>query len=215
MMASSEKNNRSKKQLSFYPDEDSDGHSNDSTEQTSSGSHVPKTTESDISVRKKADHLIDDIKQADEDKSSKKNVKSKKEDEDIGSNNFQSSRDKKIQEIRAQIQDIRQQLEHKPEIVTLSEMRQRSQTNINDSQASDNSSKHSTPPKGAKRERETIDMVTNFRKRMKEATRKNLTLDDETKGDKKLDDVDDGLDLVDGDLWLTHKFEAVDEDDEV
>lgn len=208
-----------KKQLSFHPDDESD--ESDGPEDSSLKKHEPKISNVN-SIKASGTHVnqTEDQYEPDSSYEAETSKKSKNEsvvEEDAGDN--VSTRDKKIQEIRAQIQAIKEQLEQKSKFETLSEKRSRTQTNSNDSKSTQSSDKVTL--KGAKRERETLDMVTDFRKKMKEASKKTRNghhsssrkvRDERSRNRVDNDDID--LELIDDDLWITHRFEVREEDDQ-
>lgn len=214
MSRSHEKSDRIK-QLSFHHNDDSDSGSSDGQSSTKNEDNYHKKNIIERTLPVSPSRTTDaKIHCPSKDKfSDNEQTKSVSDSEKISDETEKSmnSRDKQLQEIRSQIQSIKEQLEQKSQLVTLSERRQISQTKLDASQSE--ASDRSTPPKGAKRERETLDIVSNFRKKMREITKRSLKHrrnppSDRTKS-KCLDD--DNLDLVDSDDWLSHKFEADDD----
>lgn len=130
---------------------------------------------------------------------------------DVGS---VEGRERRLQEIKAQIEAIKKQMENS--VAKEKSSRRR----IKDSDAQTKTKRTSTinesepdtePEKGKNRQRDTIDLVNNFKKKLKQASAL-----DGTSLKRKLDNVEsspneiDELDMVDGDSWLNHKFEPKD-----
>lgn len=140
----------------------------------------------------------------------------------------QEKRDKKLREIRAQIAQIKKQIEetdNRPDgssepsrrtrdsdcAPTKNEERLSSETGNNDLKNSPREPKESRV-----RQRETIDKIMSFKNKLKEVAKSGAT---SAKADTRPpigdDDMDElsALELADGDLWLGHRFEAQEEPD--
>lgn len=203
------------KQLSFHHNDDSDSNSSDGQSSNMEDNYHKKTIVEKTSPEnpsRSTDAQTNSPSQDNDKSSNNEPLKSVSNSEKTTRETEKSmnSRDKQLQEIRSQIQTIKEQLEQKSQLVTLSEMRQISQTKLDSFQSE--TSKRLTPTKGAKRERETLDIVSNFRKKMREVSKRSLKHRNppiERTKSKYLDD--DNLDLVDSDDWLSHKFEADDD----
>lgn len=129
-----------------------------------------------------------------------------------------NEKEKKLRQIRAEIQKFKEQLERESESKSAQDKKQAQHQSRNSSRESDLLDESDSivldiaPKKSKRREKETIDLLTNFKKKLKSVSENTKTLEPQ-----KFDQVDDledpaQLDQVDGDDWLTHKFEAYDVD---
>lgn len=131
-------------------------------------------------------------------------------------------KEKRLREIRTQIQNIKQQIEDEQETKTSSKRRQCSSPgDIEDfnnlSSLQQNfcmSDIKIATEKGKHREHKTIELVRNFKQKLKEASlekeksqiEEKKLVEDEFKTDELAE-----LDKVDGDQWLKHRFETEDD----
>jgi len=134
-----------------------------------------------------------------------------------------SDKERRLMEIRAQILSIKQKIETESETKTLAERRKASikasseeislKEESIDGGASDNYSKIA-PKRSKDRERETIEMVARFKKRLKQAA-SNPTKSSHGQPTLPTNYEADDLALLeklDSDEWLSHKFEANDDE---
>lgn len=139
------------------------------------------------------------------------------------------AREKRLREIRAQIQEIKKQIEGESDSKRLSARSQgsrqseegESKSNLSIQSQPDSEEAKVAPRRGQDRERETMELVQKFKKKLKEKPSADLERPDkdakideqkvETNGTLDLELDFDDFDKVDGDAWLQHKFEADDE----
>lgn len=130
----------------------------------------------------------------------------------------EDQRKRKLCEIDAEFERLKKQLETGSEIRTLSDRRQnRSGSDIDNQYDRSNGSGDISnikliSKKDRKREREAMDKIENFKKKLQQASKSEPF---PTKPDKKIEEFNelDDLDLVDGNAWMTHKFIAKDDED--
>lgn len=135
----------------------------------------------------------------------------------------EDEREKRLRELRSQIQNIRRQIESETETKTLSakheqvqkttiEVRNRddANTSMTPEQTTDGLRIRIAPAKGRQREKETLQLVHNFKRKLREASKKssNERRDVKTDDDHQHDNDLDLLDKVDGDEWLSHRFKS-------
>lgn len=205
------------KKLSFDHDEDDDGNSSEDENKPRVGTlgsvietskpHIPE-----VKLDKPIEKVEPKSERVDDGSLSDDNVESgftKDQTNDL--------KEKRLREIREQIQAIKQQIENQAELQTLSERRKTAEGCDNKDAGLNPDS--SNKPDGTKvsrknknRERETVELVTDFRKRMKEASKSiKKPCRSMTPSDDDLEANPDLLALADSDDWLTHKFEAKDD----
>jgi len=149
---------------------------------------------------------------------------------DVDKKVSKNSREERLREVREQFQNLKKQFEcaSATKIRTLSERRGVKRTGDHgpgEGQSAESSVSNSIEREPGCREHETIIMVQSFRKKLKEISRKptNETRNHtqvKTSRKSRESDTDDSqrlqqeLDMVDGDDWLCHKFEARESDEE-
>lgn len=215
---------KSNKKLSFHQD---DSDEEDSEDEKSIPNDLKSSDTSEYlkeGPTSKSDFIVNDFDKRENDSSEPTTSADEKREED-------EARKKRLQEVRAQFQNIKKQFECDSaiKIRTLSERRGLKRELLeNDSNCStelqESSSRSRLSDKKCRdRERETVQVVQIFKKKLKEMSKKSTTSDDRpalTSSDdaKKYDDDEarlaEELDLVDGDSWLEHKFEACDSVDD-
>uniref|UniRef100_A0A6G1SJ88 Spliceosome-associated protein CWC27 homolog n=1 Tax=Aceria tosichella TaxID=561515 RepID=A0A6G1SJ88_9ACAR len=221
------------KKLSFYEDSDDDEEETPAEDGSKTEFKVPQVT----LVKNDCSHG-DEIKTENASEASRSDSKDSESDEKAKGES-QDAREKKLREIRENFKKLKQKLENESatKIRTLSDRRRESLGHgspLNVTQESKaNSSKHSSiedpdrtssgqelrlaTKKGRQRERETIELMQQFKKKLKNASSEpnnhkeasfRINSRDET---QSIDDEETelALDLVDGDDWLHHKFEAI------
>lgn len=201
------------KKLSFYYEDDDESDCDDKklvSDKSSSQIEHHKSESlhaQDNSVDKKIDSTLlttpsGDTSEIDLEKTGEEDVSSVEE------------RARRLQEIKAQIEAIKKQMENS---VTKEKSSRRG---IKDNDAFpktkltspiNESEPDQAPERGKSRQRDTIDLVNNFKKKLKQAS-----ASDRISPKRRSDKVEtspneiDELDMVDGDSWLNHKFEPID-----
>lgn len=236
-------NFKNSKKLTFYHDsyEDDDEEEEEEDDLSSPTRHF-KVPQSDQNFKLEADATT--IKEEPAQQGSKTN----RADQTPAKASSEETREKKLREIRAEIQKLKQKLENESaiKIRTLSDRRRAGkdpesalnvtlESRANSSRQSSIDDPDLTPAclelrlaakKGRQRERETLELMEKFKKKLKETRRpesssssgsrtsvtgsshKAETISKQHDGTNDDDDLDDALDLVDGDQWLSHKFDT-------
>lgn len=214
------------KKLSFHPDDDDDDNYSDDNDTNLHGSKDVKGRENQKCKQQSESELAksDDLTFQGENTS----LEAKQTDDyhktiENPSGDEVDDREKRLREIRAQIQKIKEKIESETETKTLSERRQDRTSCDRHSTSLEKSADESQTKKSKLRERETIELVTNFKKKLKEAastgdknSRTKLVesqrdLDSMYEQDSETMDELARLESVDGDDWLRHKFVAEDD----
>jgi peptidyl-prolyl cis-trans isomerase SDCCAG10 len=225
---------KNSKKLSFYEDSDSDDDDGDDAHEAAHSGEfkVPNAPDASDCGNSNNDSVKNDNTSASPrsgDQDSRSGQKSTADEE---------AREKKLREIREQIKELKKKLENESatKIRTLSDRKRESQEHgspLNVTQESKaNSSKQSSiedsstesrlaMKKGRHRERQTIERMQQFKKRLKDAASKSShrsisnTEIDLNRDEQYLDGEGSelALDLVDGDDWLSHRFDAKDTTD--
>lgn len=141
------------------------------------------------------------------------------DNEDVGFNGSSQaeksidSKEKRLQEIRSQIQAIKKQMENSVAKDNSSKKRTTDDTCRSELEpASAGVDLMSDAKSGKDRQRKTVELVNNFRKKLKQSSTihknpQSFRSDDIKSGSDEIDE----LDKADGDEWLNHKFEPKDD----
>lgn len=215
------------KKLSFYNEDDSDNENDegDGPEARQTPVEFAKpydlNVEPSTSVRASSSSFVTIPEEANESPTDKDNEPTLSEDDKI------VAKERRLREIKAEIQSLKEQIEKGSETkINSDKIREESGREAEFRRRLDGSSTEEVkesinPPKWKKnkhREQKTIELVTNFRKELKEASKRSRDTRLEnhpkkTKVDQAID-ADDldlaALDELDDDAWMAHKFEADD-----